>query len=807
MTLGRRTLPLNLRVPDLLREIRYALRSLRRSPGFAAAAVLTLALGIGANTAIFSLLEGVVLAPLPYAQPDRLAVVVLYNRALGYPTDLSFPDFLDWQRDAHSFDQIAAFTPWGYDLTGPGTPEHLSGQQISANFFSTLGVPVALGRNLSAAEDHYGAAPAAIISDRLWHARFGADPAAIGRSLTLSGVDYTVVGILPRGFRFGTRQADVYTPIGQVQRTDRTIHDIVCVARLGAHASLSQAQTEMNSVQAQIDRLNPATEKGLGIWIEPLKHFVVGDVSRVLMLLVGAVALVLLIACANVANLLLARSAARSREFTIRLALGAGRLQIVRQLITESVLLAIIGGALGIAVAKWGVRAVLAAASGSLPRAANIGIHAPVLLFALGVSVTVGILFGLAPAFATLRMVCTPAVGDTRMQRSLVVVQIALAMVLLAGAGLLLRTIRNLWNLNPGFDTAQVISFRVGLPPAMIATAPATRTAYRELTARIRQVPGVKAADITALVPLTPGADNAGPFWFGPHQPASMAEIPRALYFWTGPDYLRAMQIPLLRGRFFNSGDTPDSGRVVVIDTVLSRKYFPGRDPVGQNITVAHWGVARIVGVVGHVEHYALTGKAPGAEKPQIYASFYELPDPLVPMFRQDISIVARTANPAAVYRAAGNYPIYDMHTMRDLFSGAMSAERLAMLLLAAFAALALVLAWIGIYGVISYSMTRRVREVGIRMALGARNGDVLRMVIAQGARMAAIGIAAGAIAVLILIRAVSGFSSLLYGVPATDPLTLIAVALLLLSASVLACLIPARRAARLDPMAALRHE
>ena len=384
-----------------LREVRYAARSLRKSPGFSAAAILTLALGIGANTAVFSVLQGVVLAPLPYQDPDRLVLVLVYNRTLKYPTYHSYPDFLDWKRQSRSLEQIAAYSNQGFDLTNPGAPEHLSGKEVTSGFFSTLGVKLALGREFSAEEDRFGGMPAAILSDRIWRERFASSPQALGRAITLNGADYTVVGVLPSDFRFGNENADAYTALGHDDpfvRNDRTNHDVASIARMRPGVSLGQARAELNAVQAEIDRQNPTTERGLEAYIEPLKHSIVGDVSNTLLLLLGAVALVLLIACANVANLLLARSAGRSREFSVRLALGANRMQVMRQVVTESVLLAMAGGIVGLAVAKLGLKALLLTFGQSLPRLENIGFDGPVLFFALAASIAVGMLFGLLPA-------------------------------------------------------------------------------------------------------------------------------------------------------------------------------------------------------------------------------------------------------------------------------------------------------------------------------------------------------------------------------------------------------------------------
>jgi predicted permease len=706
----------------LIRDVRYAARSLRNSPAFAATAILTLAVGIGANTAIFSALQGSVLAPLPFRQPDRLVMVLLYNRALKYSTYLSYPDFLDWQREARSFEQMAAYKPISFDLTSPGTPDHVDGKQVTSAFFDTLGVPLALGRTFSPAEDREGGMRAAVISNRLWQQRFRSDPAAVGKVITLNGDGYTLVGVLRSGFHFEDAQADVYTALGREDRlirNDRTNHDVACIARLAPGIDLRQARAEMSIVQVHIDQLNPATEKGLGTSIEPLKDVLVGDVGSTLVLLLAAVGLVLLVACANVANLLLARAAVRGREIAVRLALGASRMQVVRQSVVESVLLSLAGGAVGLVLAKCGLSAVLAAAPGSLPRIENIGLNVPVLLFTLVVSMLAGVVFGLAPALQQANADLQAGLksggrgsagGHHRPQAILAVVQIALTLVLLTGASLLFRTIRNLWSVNPGFNPKSVITFQVGLSPSFAQTADRTRAAYRQLLERIRRIPGVEAVDFTALLPLSQES-NSGPFWLGSRQPASMAEIPRATYYWTGPDYLDALQIPLLRGRFVSRTDTVQAEKVVAIDSLLARTYFPNRDPVGQTITVPHWGVARIVGVVGHVEHTRLDGSAALFDKPQIYACFYQLSDLWVPSFQRDLRMLVRTpldratVMPSirnAVYDAGSDQPVYNVRTMQDFVSGSLARQRFPMILLVIFAGFALLLASIGIYGLLS---------------------------------------------------------------------------------------------------------
>lgn len=815
----------------LLRNFRHAVRSLSRSPGYCAAAILTLALGIGANTAIFTALEGVVLKPLPYREPDRLVIALLYNRSLKYPTEISYPDFLDWRRDAHSFEQIAAFRPAGFDVTGPGLPQHLDGYEVSSNFFRTLGVKLALGASFSPESDRIGGAPAAVISNRLWRERFHANRAAIGQLIIVNGVGFTITGVLPPSFHFENELAEIYTPIGRgnpLYQTDRTVHDILCLARLRPGMEIGQARAALNALQEHIDELNPTTEKGQSTFLVPLKQEIVGDVGETLVLLFAAVSLVLLIACANVASLLLARSAVRAREFAVRRALGASRMQIVRQLITESVLLSLAGGILGLAVARLTLIALLAAFPGDLPRAGNISLNLPVLLFAFGLSIAIGILFALVPALKYGNTDVQAGLkeggrGSTashrRTQSGLVVAQIALALVLLSGASLLFRSMLNLWAVNPGFDTQHVVTFQVGLSASATQTAAATRAGYEQLTDRIRQIPGVEAAAITALVPLG-RTYNSGPFWIGPHRPpVSMAQIPRATYYPISPDYPRTMQIPLLLGRFLGQTDDTHSKLVVLVDSQMARTYFRDRNPLGESLTIPHWGaqqnvLARIVGVVGHVEQDGIDGS--GGEKPQIYFSLYQLPNDALPVFRQEMSFVVRTRlSPSAItpllentLQALGTVdPVYNVRSMRDLVSASLSRQRFPMILLVAFALSALLLATIGIYGLISYWTAQRAREIGLRMALGAAKENVLRMLVGQGLRLGVAGIVIGGVAAATLTRVFASFSRLLYGVRATDWLTFAAVSLCLLLAALFASYLPARSAARVDPVAVLRHD
>lgn len=808
---------------DLYEDARYGLRTLRKSPGFAATAIVTLALGIGANTAIFSVVQGILLAPLPYREPDRLVMVLLNNFRLKSPTDLSYRDFMDWEHAAPPFEKMSAYAWRSFDLSSPGNPEHLEGREISSNFLSTLGVGLALGREFSAEEDRNGGAPVAIISNGLWRDRFGGSATALGKSIVLNGVETTVVGVLQPGFRFGTDYADVYIPIGQrklVDANDRTVHDVACVARLKRGVSVTQAEAEMNSIQENIDRLNPETEQGLGAKILPAKELLVGDVRGTLLLLLGAVGVVLLIACANVANLLLARSAARAREFSIRAALGAGRGRIVRQLVTESVLLSVLGGVLGLAAAKWGLNAALATLTADLPRSDNIHVNASVLLFALGISIVVGILFGLAPALRSSRADLQPSLkeggrgsigGHHRTQSGLVIVQMALTLVLLVGAGLLFRTIQHLWKADLGFESQHVLTFQVGLSPGATRMGAGVRAAYQQLLDRIRQVPGVQGAEITTEVPMTHQI-NSIPFWVDSHRPASVAEAPRTLGFITGPDFLQVMRIPLIRGRFISQHDTINSPLVAVIDSELAQTYFPGKDPIGRTITFPQVGDYRIIGVVGHVQHWQVGFSSPFMRN-QSYVSIYQVQDRWMTTIDTWTWVVVRTPLDASivlpeirktVYGAASDQTVYNAQTMAEIVSESMSPQRFPLILLGSFATLALLLASIGIYGVISYSVTQRVHEIGIRMALGAMQGDILRLVMGNGATLAICGIGAGMVGALALTRLMT---NLLFEVSASDPLTFSIVAALLTLVALVASYIPARRAMRVDPVVALRYE
>jgi predicted permease len=811
----------------LLQDVRYGLRMLRKSPGFTAVAVMTLALGIGANTAIFSVVEGVVLAPLRYFEPDRLVTVWENNPRFSRVWD-SYPNFQDWQRSARSFQQMAAFREQQIDLTFPGTPSHLEASQVSSGFFHTLGTELALGREFTPQENQPGGAPVVVISHHLWRERFGGSPAVLGKSVTVDGVNYSIVGVAPPGFRLND-DADVYTPLGQLDPlllNNRASHDgIFTFARLKPGVSIFQSQAEMSTIQNRLDRLYPNDNRDLGVYVEPLKQAIVGDAGQTLALLLGTVGLVLLIACANIANLLLARSAGRSREFAIRSALGANRSRLVRQQLTESVILSLTGAGLGSLIAFLGIRSALLAMPGALPRSEDVSVNAPVLLYTLIVSLMVGILFGLAPALKSWRADLQRSLkeggqGSTvvhrRTQSSFVVVQVALTLVLLVAAGLLFRTMLHLWNVNPGFDTNHIVALKVGVSHSLTKTPSGTRVAYKQLIERIRQIPGVEAADFTTAVPLS-GQGGYLPFWLDSQKPESLQGAPRMGWFLTGPDYLRTMGMQLLQGRFLTEHDDTKSPCVAVIDSNFARSFFPDGKPIGHTITAgfAAFGPCAIVGIVNHVTYAHLQDSGP-ADQYQAYYSLYQDPDQWVPFNYPDANIIVRTpldartlipAIRAAVYQDSNDQPIYNVQTMQQIISNSMSEQRFPMMLLGAFAGLALLLASVGIYGMISYSVAQRVREIGIRMALGADKARVFRLFVGQELKLVLSGIAIGTIGALMLTRTLKSFSHLLYGVGSQDPLTFAAVSIVLIAVAALAGYIPARRATKVDPMVALRYE
>ncbi|HTU33002.1 MAG TPA: ABC transporter permease [Candidatus Acidoferrum sp.] len=820
---------------SLFADISYAARMLRKSPGFTTVAVLTLALGIGANTAIFSVVNGVLLNPLPYPDPSRLVAVDASKPNFSRGA-ISYPNFLDWHRLNSCFSFFAVSRATGYLLTGAGVPEELNAAAVTSDFFPLLGIQPVLGRNFTSEEDQIGVSHVVAISTDLWQRKFGGSRSVIGREISLDGKGYTVVGVfpghldLPMGY---FNSVDVYSPLGQFPNqllgnrlAALGIHGI---ARLRPQVTLDQARADMQRVTDELAKTYPEADKGMGAALTPMKDSIVGRVQGFLLLLLGAVGFVLLIACVNVANLLLARGNARMREIAVRSALGAGTGRLVRQMLTESMLLALIGGVLGVAIAAAGTRAALAALPATLPRASEVGIDSRVLLFSALISICAGILFGLLPAMRTVRRGSHETLkegvrggvgGRHRAQGTLVTVQMALALVLLAGAGLLIRSLTQLWDVNPGFDPNDIITFNLALPPQMMHAPPAAiRQTLRNFDAAMSGIPGVQAESLSwGALPMYNEDDEN--FWVCSRpRPANESQMYGMLDYIVGPDYLKAMRIPLRAGRFFTAADNEHSKLVVVVDEVLARKYFPNGNAVGQSICQGdetHTFPFEIVGVVGHVKQWGLDTDAQGPLQSQVYFPFMQMPDPVMSLVPSNTSVVIRSSGDVLGFvesiRQASDHldkeeVVTSFATMHQIIQASLASRRFAMMLLGSFAALALVLACIGLYGVISYGVVQRTHEIGVRVALGAHPRDVFRLVIGQGLKLALIGVGIGAIATFILIRLLASFSQLLYGVGGGDPLTLVAVSVLLVGAALLACYVPARKAMRVDPITALRYE
>lgn len=819
---------------QLWQDIRHGLRMLRKSPGFAAIAILTLALGIGANTSLFSMVNGVLLNPLPY--PDSDQVVSADNWYPGYGEDsISYPDFLDWVRLNHTFSSLAAYRRTSFNLTGQGETEHVSAMETSANFFPLLGVNPIMGRGFSSDEDQLNGPPAVILSGGFWKMKFGSSPDIIGKALRLDGADYTVVGVIPESFYFCCetiefRLSDIYVLIGASRNPwvhDRRITPgIRAVGRMKRGVTLAQARADMDGVERSLAAAYPDIEKDVGIALTPLKQVMVRDIRPFLLVLLAAVGFVLLIACVNVANLLLARSTGRGREFAIRAALGASPSRVVRQLLTESVLLATAGGALGLLLASWGTRAALAALPSALPRANDVRLDQRVLLFTLIISVLAGILFGLAPAIKTWR----PHLQETlkeggrgasgvghRTQSIFVVVEMALAVVLLIGTGLAIRTMVSLWSVKRGFDSRNLLSFNVGFPPSLSsASADAIRETLRQFTDKIASVPGVNAVSVSnGAVPMN--HYSALIFWRdGQAKPASEASQPFALWYRVGPDYLKVMKIPLLSGRFLTAQDDASSPGVCVIDETFARKFFGNEDPVGKrlNFSLVYTQPLQIVGVVAHVKQYGLDEPADAPGQAQFYMPLSQLPDDqLKTLASSTTGFLIRTQDSPDAFASAvrsalrefnSQAVLYAPESMDNIISRSLAARRFAVFLLAVFGALAMLLAGIGIYGVISYTIGQRTHEIGIRMVLGAQGSHVLKIVLGLGARLALFGVVIGLAAAAGLTRLMR---TILYGVSATDPLTFAAVATVLTLVALAACYVPAHRAMRLDRVVALRYE
>lgn len=812
-------------IADFWQDLRYGARMLLKSPGFTAVVVATLALGIGINAALFSVVNGVLLNALPYPQPEQL--VTLHQSKPNFETGaIPYPNFRDWQRENQTFSAMAISRPFGANLIGAGEAEQVNGRRVSANIFTVIGVEPALGRNFAPGEDEPGVAPVVIISTALWQRKFGAAPDVLGNGLTLDDKSYTIVGVLPASFNL-FRGTDVYVPIGQWN--NRALQNrsaglgLHGIGRLKPGVTLAQAQADLDGVMRRLIEAYPEANRGNGAALIPLKERLVGNVRPILWMLLGAVGFVLAVACVNVSNLLLARSTGRTREFAIRAALGASQWRLLRQSLTESTLLALAGGGLGLIVAGWGTRAALNVLPTGLPRADEVGLDGRVLLFTLVIALLTGMVSGLAPALKTSqgRLAETlkeggrgASSGRARAQGVMVAVEMALALVLLIGAGLMVRSLSALWNVDPGFRPGNVLTFGLGFPPSMRAASDeAKRTNLRDLSDRLNSMPGVRAASFSVGASPMQSEDDLF-FWLdGQPKPASTSEMHMALVYRVEPGYLTAMGIPLKQGRFFTAQDEVQTQPVVVIDEVFARQYFPNADPIGKGINLGDdRGVLQIVGVVGHVKQWGLDSDDKESLQAQLYEPFRQLPGS-----PSEVGVVVRAEGAAdqaetalfdSIRRVVQNQHsqnvVFDAQTMNEVIAVSLARQRFSMILLNAFAAVALLLASIGLYGVISYLVGQRTHELGIRLALGAQRKDLLRLVINHGMKMALGGVALGLVAALGLTQLLE---KLLYGVSTTDPATFAVITLLLVTVALLACFVPAWRATKVDPLVALRHE
>jgi predicted permease len=823
----RRTLPL---LEMLWSDIRFGARVLWKSRGFTLVAVITLALGIAANTAIFSIVNGVLVNPLPFPQPEQL--VALHESKPNFDKgSISYPNFLDWQKNNHTFAAMAVSRRYAFSLTGNGDAEQVNGDFVSGSFFPLLGVNPILGRNFTPAEEQVGATPVALISENLWRRKFSSSPNVLGQNITLNGRDFTIIGVIPASVRLrvaGFSGRDIFAPIRQWNNSILMNRDAGLnfhgIGRLKPSITLAQAQADMKQVTRNLTIAFPDADKGIGAAIVPLKEQITGDVRPFLLVLLAAVGFVLLLACVNVASLLLARAAGRRREFAVRTALGASRRRIVCQLLTESLLLGIVSGAIGLLLAAWGTHAALKLAPMGLPRVDEIGLDFRVLAFTTLISLLAGTLFGLVPAWKTSQADPQTALKEggrgvsgshNRAQSAFVVAEMAVALVLLIGAGLMVRSLARLASVDPGFDPRNVLTFGLSLPPTMMHASPEQiRTAVRDVDAKLASTAGVKAvSQVWGALPM--GSDDEQLFWMDGHpKPANETGMSWAVDYIVGPDYLKVMDIALRRGRFFTPQDDNHSPLVAVVDEVFAQKYFPDQDPIGKRVVMNNSGrKLEIVGVVNHVKQWGLDLDDTQSLRAQMYIPCMQMPDDFIAMTPAGLSVVLRyqgNLSPvfdsirSTVRQMSSQQLIFGDQTMESIIADSTAQRRFAMILLGAFAAVALILASVGIYGVIAYVVGQRTQEIGIRIALGARRKDVLGMILWQGTRLAFLGAAIGIAGALALTRLMS---DLLYGIAATDPVTFAGLALVLIVVAIAACYLPARRAMRIDPVAALRCE
>jgi len=814
-------------------DVRYALRLLLKTPTYTAVAVATLALGIGANAAIFSVIDGVMLRPLPYPEINRIVVINEQVRD-GQRMSVSWPNFQDWKAQNSVFESLGIYRGATLNLTGGDQPERLNGSMVSSDTLRTMGIEPMRGRAFSRAEDERGAPRVVIVSERLWRTRFGADPGLVGREITLNGESHTVVGIMPRAMRFPSRLTDVWVPLGLVVDrlpTSRGTHPgLTAVGKTKPGVTFDQARAELETIAQRLADQYPQSNSNVTVSMIEYYELVVANIRPALTILMGAVGFVMLIACANLANLMLARAEGRQREIAIRSALGAGRGRVVRQLLTESILLAAAGGLLGALLAHWGVQAFVASQPTSVPRIDLIAVDVRVLTFVAALSILTGVLFGLAPALRASSPDLLVALKEgsrgtgssaRRLRGALIVAEVALAIVLLVGAGLTIRSFSQLMAVEPGFNPEGVVTMRLTLPDAKYPDRARWTAFHQELVRRVVTLPGVEAAGINSAVPLEGGGSEAPVIVEGQPMPTHDRPAPTCLFQTTSPDYFRAMQIHVLSGRVFTDQDSESSLPVVVVDESLAERLFKGQEAVGKRIAFELQGghsddpsVARplwreVIGVVRHVKHYGLVNEPPFV---QLYAPFRQLPTYMHER-RPAMALVVRTAiEPDAIASAlrrevAGidrDIPVYGLQTMRAYVAQTTEQPRMNMMLLGLFGGLALMLAVVGIYGVLSYTVTERTREIGIRMALGATRSDVLRLIVGQGMALTLAGVVIGIAASLAIVRFLR---TMLFGVSPYDPATFAAIAALLSAVALVAAFVPGRRASNVNPIEALRYE
>jgi putative ABC transport system permease protein len=809
----------------LLQDLRYGARMLLKQPGFTAVAVITLALGIGANSAIFSVVNAVLIKPLPYREPDRLVQFWETNQLKNWTQATVAPaNLFDWQKQNQVFEEIAAYmgsndkgpTLSGLQMESNGEPERIKALYVTGNLFSVLGANAMIGRALREEETWEGKHTVVVLSYGLWQRRFGADPKIVGQQIMFDGRNHEVVGVMPPDFYFPSKDAEMWIPMGwnyaeiaQVRRP----HYLRAVGRLKPGVTLEQSRAEMKAIASRLEEQYPDTNTQMGVGVGPLKEWIVSDVQLPLIVFMVAVAFVLLIACANVVNLSLSRSASRSREVAIRSAIGAGRGRIMRQLLTESLLLALTGGAIGSLLALWLKDLLVAFSPGDIPRLDEVRLDWSVLGFTVVITILTTLLTGLAPALSLSKPNLTSSLKEggqkggvghgSRMRGALVVAEVALAMVLVVGAGLMIRSFSQLQQVDPGFDPNNVLSFSVSLPVSKYPEAAQRQAFFDQAEQRIRRLPGVIAAGSTT-VPALKGSNWTSDATIEGRPPEDYPrEVRRKVIT---PDYFRAMGLTLLKGRFFNESDNDKSPPVIIVNATLARRHFPNEDPIGKRFKLSKPTVQgpwrTIIGVVSDEKQDGLGAKV----EHETYQSHLQ-------NAQSQLTLIVRAAtDPMSIVGAVReeiraldrSLPLYDVKTMRVAIYESVARERFITLLLIVFAALALTLASVGIYGVMSYSVTQRTHEIGVRMALGAQKTDVLKLVVAQGGKLAAAGVAIGLVSAFALTRLMK---TLLFGVSATDPVTFVAVALLLTIVALLACYVPARRAAKVDPIVALHCE